>query len=86
MKIKTRGLMKYINEIIYKIYNDITYIKPFIIFVCDVDEIPDKQLYMRIKNDYDLLHEGTYVEMLLLNYGFKRKKRRLYLASFFCYN
>ena len=29
---------------------------------------------MRIKNDYDLLHEGAHIEMLLLNYGFKWKK------------
>ena len=74
LKIINHGLMKYINEIIYNIYNDISHIKPFIIFVCDVDEIPNKQLYMNVKDDYDLLHEGAHLEMLLLNHGFKRKK------------
>ena len=29
---------------------------------------------MNIKNDYDLLHDGSHIEMLLLNYGFKWKK------------
>ena len=50
------------------------YTNQFIIFVCDVDEIPKKELYMNIKNDYDILHNGAHIEMLLLNYGFKWKK------------
>ncbi len=29
---------------------------------------------MNIKDDYNLLHEGAHIEMLLLNYGFKWKK------------
>ena len=32
---------------------------------------------MNIKNDYDLLHEGAHIEMLLLNYGFKWKKAEI---------
>ena len=28
-------------------------------------------IYRNICNDYDLLHEGAHIEMLLLNYGFK---------------
>jgi beta-1,4-mannosyl-glycoprotein beta-1,4-N-acetylglucosaminyltransferase len=51
-----------------------TYTRPFIIFVCDVDEIPKKELYMNIKKDYNLLNFGAHIEMLLLNYGFKWKK------------
>ncbi len=31
---------------------------------CDVDEIPKKELYMNIKNDYDLLQDGAHIEML----------------------
>ncbi len=42
--------------------------------MCDVDEIPNKQLYINFKNDYNLLHEGVHIEMLLLNCGFKWKK------------
>ena len=61
-----------IQKILTQSYNQ--YFKPFIIFVCDVDEIPKKELYMNIKNDYDLLHNGAHIEMLLLNYGFKWKK------------
>jgi beta-1,4-mannosyl-glycoprotein beta-1,4-N-acetylglucosaminyltransferase len=69
----------WINEVyqrdsIQKIMNTTQYFKPFIIFVCDVDEIPKKELYMNIKNDYDLLHNGAHIQMLLLNYGFKWKK------------
>ncbi len=51
---------------IYKIYtcdyiqklikNDLKFLNPFIFFVCDVDEIPKKELYINIKNDYNLLH------------------------------
>jgi hypothetical protein len=43
-------------------------------FVCDVDEIQKRELYVNIKNYYDLLHEGARLEMLFLNYGFKWKK------------
>jgi beta-1,4-mannosyl-glycoprotein beta-1,4-N-acetylglucosaminyltransferase len=50
------------------------YTSQFIIFVCDVDEIPKKELYMNIKNDYDILHNGAHIQMLLLYYGFKWKK------------
>ena len=69
----------WINEVyqrdkIQQILTKTKYFKPYIIFVCDVDEIPKKELYMNIKNDYDLLHEGAHIEMLLLNYGFKWKK------------
>ena len=59
----------YIQKIFNKQYSD--YPTRFIVFVCDVDEIPKKELYMNIKDDYNLLHEGAHIEMLLLNYGFK---------------
>jgi hypothetical protein len=39
-------------------------------FVCDVDEIPKRELYIYFKDDYDLLHEWAHLEMLLSNYGF----------------
>ena len=70
----------WINEVYQRDYiqkiikNDFKFLNPFIIFVCDVDEIPKRQLYKSIKNDYDLLHNGAHIEMLLLNYGFKWKK------------
>jgi beta-1,4-mannosyl-glycoprotein beta-1,4-N-acetylglucosaminyltransferase len=51
-----------------------TYTRPFIIFVCDVDEIPKTELYMNIKNDYNFLHNGAHIQMLFLHYGFKWKK------------
>ena len=62
----------YIQKIFNKQYSD--YPTRFIVFVCDVDEIPKKELYINIKDDYNLLHEGAHIEMLLLNYGFKWKK------------
>ena len=49
-------------------------LEPYIIFVCDVDEIPKKELYINIKDYYNFLHEGAHIEMLFLNYGFKWKK------------
>jgi beta-1,4-mannosyl-glycoprotein beta-1,4-N-acetylglucosaminyltransferase len=51
-----------------------TYTRPFIIFVCDVDEIPKTELYMNIKNDYNILHNGAHIQMLFSHYGFKWKK------------
>ena len=66
----------WVNEVYTRDYiqKKLLNFNPFIMFVCDVDEIPKKELYMNIKNDYDLLHEGAHIEMLLLNYGFKWKK------------
>ncbi len=52
-------------------------------FVCDVGEIPKRELYINIKNDYNLLHEGAHVEMLykiVLN-----GKRKMYSALSICY-
>ena len=62
----------YIQKIFNKQYSDFP--THFIVFVCDVDEIPKKELYRSICNDYNLLHEGAHLEMLLLNYGFRWKK------------
>jgi len=62
----------YIQKIFNKQYSDFP--THFIVFVCDVDEIPKKELYRSICNDYQLLHEGAHLEMLLLYYGFKWKK------------
>ena len=59
----------YIQKILKQKYSE-----PFIIFVCDVDEIPKKELYMNIKHDYNKLNFGAHIEMLLLNYGFRWKK------------
>ena len=66
----------WVNEVYTRDYiqKKLLNFNPFIMVVCDVDEIPKKELYMNIKNDYDLLHEGAHIEMLLLNYGFKWKK------------
>jgi beta-1,4-mannosyl-glycoprotein beta-1,4-N-acetylglucosaminyltransferase len=58
------------------------YTSQFIIFVCDVDEIPKKELYMNIKNDYDILHNGAHIQMLLLYYGFKWKKNCIWKHPF----
>ncbi len=55
------------------------------IFVCDVDKIPKKELYLNVKYDYNLVHEGAHIEMLLLNYGLNGKKK-IYMAASFCFN
>ena len=67
----------WVNEVYTRDYiqKKLLNFNPFIMFVCDVDEIPKKELYRNICNDYDLLHEGAHIEMLLLNYGFKWKKK-----------
>ena len=44
---------------------------PFIVFVCDVDEIPRKELYINIKNEYNKLNDGLHIEMMFFYYGFK---------------
>jgi beta-1,4-mannosyl-glycoprotein beta-1,4-N-acetylglucosaminyltransferase len=66
----------WVNEVYSRDYiqKKLLNFNPFIMFVCDVDEIPKRELYVNIKTDYDLLHEGAHLEMLLLNYGFKWKK------------
>ncbi len=52
----------YIQKMFNKQYSD--YPTPYIVFVCDVDEIPQKELYNSICNDYKLLHDGAHIEML----------------------
>ena len=71
----------WVNEVYSRDYiqKKLLNFNPFIMFVCDVDEIPKKELYRNICNDYDLLHEGAHIEMLLLNYGFKWKKENCIL-------
>ena len=70
----------WVNEVYSRDYiqKKLLNFNPFIMFVCDVDEIPKRELYVDIKNDYDLLHEGAHLEMLLLNYGFKWKKENIF--------
>ncbi len=64
--------MKYVHVIIYKRMNqNFKFSEPYIIFICYVDEVSNKQLYVNYNSDYNLLHEGAHIEMLLLNYGFK---------------
>ncbi len=47
-------------------------------FACDVDVIPKKELYLYIKNDYDLLHEGAHLEMLYYIMALNGKKKNVF--------
>ncbi len=33
--------------------------------------LPNKELYINIKNDHNFLHDGEHLQMLFFNYGFK---------------
>ena len=59
-----------------------TFKQPFIVLVCDVDEIPKKELVLELHNHYDTLHEGKHIQMLLLNYGFRWKKNTMWFHPF----
>ena len=67
----------YIQKKLKEMFNE-----PYIIFVCDVDEIPKKQLYNYVKNDYDKLDNGVHLEMIYLLYGFNLKKKNLWYHPF----
>ena len=45
----------------------------FIIFVCDVDEIPNRNIIKDIKKIYSELHDGIKLSMLPLTYNFRWK-------------
>ena len=56
--------------------------EPYIIFVCDSDEIPRRGLYNHIKNDYEKLDNGIHLEMIYLMYGFNYRKKNLWFHPF----
>ena len=48
--------------------------QPFIIFVCDADEIPNRNIIKDLKYNYSELHEGIKLSMLMMIYNFKWKQ------------
>lgn len=56
--------------------------EPYIMFVCDADEIPKRGLYNYIKNDYEKLDNGIHLEMIYLMYGFNFRKKNLWFHPF----
>lgn len=67
----------YIQKKLKEMFNE-----PYIIFVCDVDEIPKRNFYNYIKNDYDKLDNGVHLEMIYLIYGFNLRKKNLWYHPF----
>lgn len=67
----------YIQYKLKELFNE-----PYIIFVCDIDEIPKLGLYKQIKNDYNKLDDGVHLEMSYLLYGFDWKKTNSWYHSF----
>jgi beta-1,4-mannosyl-glycoprotein beta-1,4-N-acetylglucosaminyltransferase len=51
-----------------------TFDQPFIVLVCDADEIPKKELVQNIHTYYNKLNEGIHIQMNFLIYGFRWKK------------
>lgn len=47
--------------------------QPFIIFVCDCDEIPNKNIIKDLKYNYFKLNEGLKLSMISMMYNFKWK-------------
>lgn len=70
-------LRDFIQKKLKEMFNE-----PYIIFVCDLDEIPKKSLYSYVKNDYDKLHNGIHIEMIHLLYGFNWKKKNNWFHQF----
>ena len=58
----------YAYDIIINYFKD-----PFIILVCDVDEIPNRNKVKYLYSGYDILHDGLKLQMPLLCYGFRWK-------------
>jgi beta-1,4-mannosyl-glycoprotein beta-1,4-N-acetylglucosaminyltransferase len=56
--------------------------QPFIVFVCDVDEIPKQKVALDIHNYYNILDNGMHLQMYLLQYGFNWKKNRWWYHPF----
>jgi hypothetical protein len=56
--------------------------QPFIIFVCDADEIPKIKVVLDIHNYYNNLDEGIHLQMTLLQYGFNWKKNSWWYHPF----
>jgi beta-1,4-mannosyl-glycoprotein beta-1,4-N-acetylglucosaminyltransferase len=59
----------YIQQELLKIFD-----QPFIVLVCDADEIPRKELVQNIHTYYNRLNEGMHIQMYFLIYGFRWKK------------
>lgn len=88
--IKYEKLPEIKDSWIYEIYNR-NYIQkellnifkqPFIVLVCDADEIPRKDLVENIHTYYDKLNEGIHLQMYLLVYGFRWKKDQKWYHPF----
>ena len=56
--------------------------QPLIIFVCDVDEIPNKNFIPNISSEYNNLHNGVHIEMISLLYNFKWKQSNMWYHPF----
>jgi beta-1,4-mannosyl-glycoprotein beta-1,4-N-acetylglucosaminyltransferase len=63
---------KYNRNYAYDIIID-RFKEPFIIMVCDVDEIPNRNKVKHLYSGYDILHDGLKIQMSLLCYGFRWK-------------
>lgn len=48
--------------------------QPFILFVCDVDEIPNRNIINDLKYNYSELHDGIKLAMIMMRYNFKWKE------------
>ena len=56
--------------------------QPFIVFVCDADEIPKTKVVLDMHNYYNNLDKGLHLQMYLLQYGFNWKKNRWWYHPF----
>lgn len=56
--------------------------QPFIVFVCDADEIPKTKVVLDMHNYYNILDKGLHLQMHLLQYGFNWKKNRWWYHPF----
>jgi len=68
----------YIQKKIRNLFNN----EEFIMFVCDVDEIPKRDFYKYVKNDYHKLDNGVHLEMIYLIYGFNWRRKKLWYQPF----
>jgi beta-1,4-mannosyl-glycoprotein beta-1,4-N-acetylglucosaminyltransferase len=55
----------------------------FMVMVCDVDEIPNRNQLLQLVKVYDRAHEGIHFEMMFLRYNFLWKEPQVWVHPFF---
>lgn len=56
--------------------------RPFMVIVCDADEIPSERVVSKLSTVYDQCHQGVHFQMVFLRYNFLWKEPTLWSHPF----